>query len=99
MGKTMHKRRLLAGVLALLVLLALLVSALYLIAEADHDCTGEDCHVCAQLRLCENLLRRFAAVAVTAAALAVVCLAPAAACSACAVRRMTPVSGRVRLNN
>ena len=99
MRKAIHKRRILAGVLALAALLALLLSAFYVAAEADHDCTGEDCAVCALIHLCENLLRSFAAVILMAAVLASVLLFFAAARFACGFRRLTPVSGRVRMNN
>ena len=99
MGKTKNTGRILAGVLAVAVLLALLLSAFYLAAEADHDCTGDDCPVCALLHQCEHLLRGYAAVAVAAAVLAAVLQLRAAADFACGVRRPTPVSVRVRLNN
>ena len=99
MRKAIHKRRILAGVLALAALLALLLSAFYVAAEADHDCTGEDCPVCALIHLCENLLRSFAAVILMAAVFAAALQLSSAARFACGFRRMTPVSGRVRMNN
>ena len=99
MGKTKNTKRLLAGVLALAVLLALLLCSFCMAAESDHDCTGEDCAVCALLRQCDNLLRCVAVAALLTAALAAVCRRPAAARFVCSVRRATPVSARVRLNN
>lgn len=53
----MTKPKQLAAVLALLLALVMLFSAVYIALEADHDCCGEDCFVCAQLRACEELLR------------------------------------------
>ena len=58
---------LLAAVLAVVMLF----SAVYLAVEADHDCSGEDCAICHQIGVCENLLKSLglagAAAAVTAA--------------------------------
>ena len=45
--------RLLAAVLAVVMLF----SAVYLAVEADHDCSGEDCAICRQISICENLLK------------------------------------------
>ena len=59
--------RLLAAVLAVVML----SSAIYLAVEANHDCSGDDCAVCRQISICENLLKSLglagAAAAVTAA--------------------------------
>ena len=59
--------RLLAAVLAVVML----SSAVYLAVEADHDCSGDDCAICHQIGVCENLLKSLglagAAAAVTAA--------------------------------
>ena len=49
-------RRFAAGAAVFLMLILLLVSAVYVIAEADHECAGEDCPVCACIRQCENNL-------------------------------------------
>ncbi len=53
----MNKPKRLAAVLAVLFAFIMLFSAVYIALEADHDCCGEDCLVCAQLRACEELLR------------------------------------------
>ena len=100
MEKANRTKRILAVVLALTLLLAPALCALCIAAEADHVCTGEDCPVCALVHQCEGLLRQLAAAVAAAAALVCVALlgGSAAAC-VCAVRRVTPVSGKVRLNN
>ena len=58
---------LLAAVLAVVMLF----SAVYLAVEADHDCSGEDCAICHQIGVCENLLKSLglagAAAVITAA--------------------------------
>ena len=59
--------RLLAVVLAVVML----SSAIYIAVEANHDCSGEDCAICRQISICENLLKTLglagAAAAITAA--------------------------------
>ena len=67
--------RLLAAVLAVVML----SSAVYLAVEADHDCSGEDCAICHQISVCEDLLKSLglagAAAAITAAFTYTVCRA------------------------
>ena len=75
--------RLLAAVLAVVML----SSAVYLAVEANHDCSGEDCAICHQISVCENLLKSLglagAAAAISAAFTYTVCRAilPCACCS------------------
>ena len=53
MGK---RNRKLALLLALAVCFVMLFSVFYIAAEADHDCIGEDCPICYQIRVCETTL-------------------------------------------
>ncbi len=53
----MNKSKRLASVLAMLVAFIMLFSVLYIAFEADHDCCGEGCSVCAQIQVCKDLLR------------------------------------------
>lgn len=52
------KQRRAAWILLVGFLLAILVSLTFCAEEVNHDCTGADCTVCAQLKLCENILAR-----------------------------------------
>ena len=56
--------------LAAVLLSALFACALIISEEADHDCTGEDCPICALLDICEAALHyvSIGAAAVTALA-------------------------------
>ena len=67
--------RLLAAVLAVVML----SSAIYLAVEANHDCSGDDCAICRQISICENLLKSLglagAAAAISAAFTYTVCRA------------------------
>ena len=34
----------------------MILSVSFIALNADHDCCGEDCRICAQIRACEELL-------------------------------------------
>ena len=63
----MTRRNRTAAILAAVLALILLFSALFIVLEADHDCHGENCRVCMQIRLCEGLLRQAAVFPIPAA--------------------------------
>ncbi len=94
-------RRTAAAVVCLTMIAVILFSAFCIAAEADHDCTGEDCQVCVILHQCENILRRAgeAAAVLSAAVLPVLFTILAVLCLAAAVLQETPVSQKVRMNN
>ena len=89
--------RLLAAVLAVVML----SSAIYIAVEADHDCSGDDCAICRQISICENLLKSLglagAAAAISAAFTYTVCRAilPCAE----TIDTLTLVSLKVKLLN
>lgn len=89
--------RLLAAVLAVVML----SSAIYLAVEADHDCSGDDCAICRQISICENLLKTLGlagtAAAITVAFTYTVCRAilPCAETSG----TLTLVALKVKLSN
>jgi len=55
-----QKRQTIALLLALLVILALLLTVAYSLMESEHQCTGEDCPVCLQIVLLHTLVRQLA---------------------------------------
>ena len=61
-------RRITVIIITALIALAMLSSAAFIAAEADHDCTGENCAVCCAISFCVNTFKSIAA-AFTAAAL------------------------------
>lgn len=50
-------KRIFRTLLCIAVLFAVAFSAIFIIAESGHDCTGEHCAICHQIELCKNLLR------------------------------------------
>jgi hypothetical protein len=48
-----------AFLLVVLITIILILSSFYLIKHMNHDCTGENCPVCAQIRVCFYALHLF----------------------------------------
>ena len=88
-------RRISAGIMAVMILVIVLASFTFLMHEADHHCTGEDCVICCILEQCRNTVKKitvlFAVVSFTVCRLS-------AECGGFMIPH-TPVSGKIRLNN
>ena len=95
------KKRIAALLLAVTVLLVMLYSALFIAAEADHDCAGENCPICAQIAVCQNILKVFSLTVCIAAFPAVFSYTLCRGSFACAdvIPRNTLVSLKVKLTN
>ncbi len=93
--------RILTGIMAIMVLFVVLFSAFFIVSHADHDCSGEDCPVCACIQQCENILHGADGNLVFANAgfLPVVLVIGSILISYCVVISGTPVSAKVRMNN
>ena len=97
-GLTANKR-VIAILLAVLFACAVAFSLAFVLHVAGHDCSGEDCPVCARIAACLNVLRTLlTAVFIAAAAVF------AARFAVCAMRRFaapaqTPTVLKVRLLN
>ena len=89
--------RLLAAVLAVVML----SSAIYLAVEANHDCSGDDCAICRQISICENLLKSLGLAGAAAAITAVLTYTMCRAILPCAemIDSLTLVSLKVKLSN
>ena len=95
------RKRAAAGVVALVMIAAVLFAALFIAVEADHDCVGEGCAVCACIQACVQSFRSFGA-GRPSSAVAALCfwlLLLSAFFLLPTVSLQTPVSRRVRLNN
>ena len=96
-----NQLRITAGIMGLMVLAMVLFSAFYIAAEADHDCAGKDCTVCACIRQCENALHGIenGKAAPSGAVTWLILILFTAVFSVTAASQDTPVSSKVRLNN
>ncbi len=95
-----NKLRFAAAVMALAVLFFVFLSVFFIAHEADHDCTGDDCPVCALIQMCENNIRQLgngtSAAAAEVALVFLTLILPVLLTGALA--GSTPVSRKTRLN-
>ena len=95
-------RKIAASLTVMVLLFVLLFSISYVTLESDHDCCGEECHVCECLEACGNALRLFRtgagsiahAAITTHAIFFVITIVFASA----VFGKETPVSDKIRLN-
>ncbi len=87
-------------VASILLLAVLLCSLIFIAAEAHHDCCGEDCLICACIRVCTSALRSVSLHAAVKTVLAAVslCLSAALIFLSFRLNGVTPVIAKVRLN-
>ena len=50
------KRSVSAAVMCLVLLLALFTSAAYISREVHHTCTGDNCPICHEIQICQQIL-------------------------------------------
>ena len=97
----MKAKRAAAVIISLLFVFVMLFSALIVIAEADHDCAGEDCPVCRIIAIGEETLK------ISFLLLGAVIIATASFIAAVRARRFSarnnllfnPVLSKVKLTN
>ena len=53
----MTKNRLIAILLAIIFIFVIPFSAFFIVENENHDCEGEDCSICYQISICENVLK------------------------------------------
>ncbi len=98
----MKRKRFIALALCLGLTLVLTASSVFLILEADHNCIGEGCDICARITATVQLLRGLSLLGVLLLTLMTALLAVRK--NRGVIRRagrlvLTPVSWQVRLNN
>lgn len=96
-----NKKRLIASGLALTVILVMLTSVCFIIAETNHSCIGEGCPICIGLSVCETALKALgcAAPGLFAAAFSLFFCLTLSLRSHRGSERPSPVNLKVRLLN
>lgn len=61
------KKRVIALLTAVVLLAVLIFSLTFVVSHLDHDCTGEDCPVCAEIGAALNVIRVISGAAACAA--------------------------------
>lgn len=69
-----RKTRFTAACGAALLAFTLLFSVFFVVSRADHDCGGEHCAICQQIRACQSILRQLSAARPAAARAALLCM-------------------------
>lgn len=91
-----------AGILSFVMLFVMLFSITFIAVESDHDCSGEDCAICACIDECEKTIVRFRNISVagmiTIAAVKLLVLLSAAVSFKTDNDRKTPISDKIQLN-
>lgn len=98
----MDLRKIAAAMTCMVLLFVLLFSISYITLESDHDCCGENCHICECMEACGNALQMFRCgtgtnsqtVVAAHAFILVITLGFASLVTG----RETPVSDKIRLN-
>ena len=95
------KKRIISLIVAVAVFFVMLYSALYIAAEANHDCVGENCPICYQISVCENTLKNLslAVCAVAFAAAFIYTLCRSISSCAAVIPSYTLVSLKVKLTD
>ena len=94
-----NKKRAAAVVSAAFVIVALIASLFFIVHEADHDCIGEGCPVCAVVALCRDSLETLGNSLIAVAAVFSCCFFTVLAVlfSLSATYLQTPISLKVKL--
>lgn len=101
MLRRVNSNKIIAGVMGIMMLLVVLVSASYVAVESGHDCTGEECPICACINQCESTLREvgggvdFQSESVLPVFFILIMAVP----GSLSLTAETPVSRKIRLNN
>ena len=100
-SNTTTANKIAAGIMGIMMLVIVLLSSFYSAAEADPDCTGEDCPICACIQQCENTLRGIGDGSATqsSAVIPVLLILFISALFVAEFSQETLVSQKVRLNN
>ena len=95
------KFRFMTRLLAVVLAVVMLSSAVYIAVEADHDCTGDDCAICHQIGACGNLLKSLGLAGAAAAITATFTYTMCKAILPCTemIDTLTLVSLKVKLSN
>ena len=94
------KKRICAFVLTVFIACVMLLSSVFIISHAEHDCIGEGCSICATLYACEESLKMLAlAIIVSILFSTKFCASCATLFQAIAFPFITLVSLKVKLSN
>ena len=97
----MKTKRALAAAIAVLLVCFILFACFFVLAESDHDCSGEDCPICQVIAVVEEIIKKIASLISVAAIIAAILTVAAGSCCATEqiVRMPTPVLRKDKLSD
>ena len=100
-SRMQKRKRIIAILLAGMISVVMLCSALFITKEADHDCVGENCPICCQINICRNIMKHLSLTVGIVVFAATFIYTPDECISACreVVQSATLVSLKVKLTN
>ncbi len=100
MMQSRSNRQIPAWIAIVAVLFVMLFSALYISMHADHDCTGDECPICAEMVLCVNNIKNIGTfvVAVSACVFLVFSFQEIGKCKDAVEFSCSLISQKVRIN-
>lgn len=101
MLRRVNSNKIIAVIMGIMMLVVVLISASYVAVESGHDCTGEECPICACINQCESTLRLVGGGVDFQAEfiLPVFFILITAVSASVSLTAETPVSRKIRLNN
>lgn len=98
--KAANSGRIIAGIAAFALLFFVVLASFYIARETNHDCSGESCPICANVRQCEAVLHQtWKGAAIAAASYFVIFFFSPASAYRMILPHATLVSRKIRLNN
>ena len=73
MRKSLFFRKSIAGIFAILLLMLTIFPSIYITAESEHECEGEECPICHIIEICEGILHDAGSALSFCAAVAFMC--------------------------
>ncbi len=100
-SNTFRALRITAGVMVLMMLVAVLFAAFCIAIEADHECSGDDCPICSFIHQCVSTFHSIGngPAVRRAAAATIILISLVMAFAITALYQNTLISRKVRLNN
>ncbi|MBQ3374919.1 MAG: hypothetical protein IJG49_00630 [Erysipelotrichaceae bacterium] len=98
---TYVSRRLLTALMTAVLIMSVFVSLAYVIEEADHECSGNDCPVCRTLSICRRSIHGTITVISAAAVLIITVHIVLCSCSICIAENsgFSLITQKTRMNN
>lgn len=94
-----QSKKIASGIMAFMMLVVVMLSVFFIAVEVEHDCTGENCSVCACIEQCESILNHWNKNVVALSVILLPMILLSLILPVYTLILSMPVSRKVRLNN